>query len=190
MKILFWLYRSRMNKNGTSPIMMRITINGNRISFSTNLFIEPTAWDQNKQRVKGESLLVKEYNNLLLTFKTGAWNSFNDAIKRNIPIEPKYIRDIITRKSTQVSTLVEAIQYQLSNLKARSGFDISINTVKKYITIENKIKKFLSIQLKRNDISLYEVNRQFVAEFDLYMRAVEKLKNNAVVKNMQQLRHD
>jgi site-specific recombinase XerD len=169
--------------------MMRITINGKRISFSTNLVVEPTAWDQNKQRVKGNSDLVKEFNNFLLTLSSAAWNAYNEAFKRNISVEPKTIRDLITKKNTQPSSLVEAIQYQLSNLKARTGFDISINTLKKYITLDNKIKEFLSIQLKRNDIPLYEVNRQFVSEFDLYMRTIEMLKHNAVVKNMQQLRH-
>jgi site-specific recombinase XerD len=189
MTILFWLYRSRINKTGTVPIMMRITVNGKRISFTTKLFVEPTAWDQDKQRIKGNSPLTIEYNKLLLTFNSRAWNAFNDVVKRNIPIEAKTIRDIISNKNTQVSTLVEAIQYHLGNLKARSGFDISANTVKKYKTLDKKMKGFLSIQLKRSDVSLYEVNRQFVSEFDLYMRTIEKLKHNAVVKNMQQLRH-
>lgn len=34
MKILFWLYKSRINKAGLAPVMLRITINGNRTSMS------------------------------------------------------------------------------------------------------------------------------------------------------------
>lgn len=35
MNILFWLYKSRMNKKGLSPLMMRITIEGKRAEVIT-----------------------------------------------------------------------------------------------------------------------------------------------------------
>ncbi len=33
MKILFWLYKSRVNKKGLTPVMMRITIGSKRINY-------------------------------------------------------------------------------------------------------------------------------------------------------------
>jgi integrase/recombinase XerD len=63
MLILFWLYKSRINKSGQAPIMMRITCDGKRISFSISLFVEPKSWDQDKQKLKGNSPLPEELNN-------------------------------------------------------------------------------------------------------------------------------
>lgn len=189
MTILFWLYRSRINKSGTAPIMMRITINGKRISFSTNIFVNPASWDQNKQKLKGSSSLTKEYNNTLLNFASSAWNAYNEAIKKNIPVVPEMIKNTITNKSTRTLTLLDAIGFQIRNLNARVGHDISANTVKKYITVEKKIKQFLLTHYKKEDFYLHELNCQFISEFDSFMRINEKLKQNAIIKNMQQLRH-
>ncbi len=41
MYILFWTNKMRITKTGEVPVIMRITINGQRISFTTNIFIQP-----------------------------------------------------------------------------------------------------------------------------------------------------
>ncbi len=188
MLILFWVYRSRINKRGQAPIMMRITSNGKKITFSTNLFIALKSWDQDKQRVKGSSTLAHEINKVILNLTTSAWNAYNECIKRKLPIEPDIIRNIITSKNFYSTTITGAFTYQIDNLKARIGHDVAIYTVKKYQTTERKIKSFLTTQLSRNDMYLHELNHKFIIEFDLFMRTHEKLKHNAVMKNMQQLK--
>ena len=50
MKILFWLYKSRVNVKGKSHIMMRITLNNERIDFSTSIEVAHDKWDQTDQR--------------------------------------------------------------------------------------------------------------------------------------------
>jgi len=48
MKTLFWLYKSRLNKKGLIPVMMRITLNSNRINFPTGIEIEESFWDKDR----------------------------------------------------------------------------------------------------------------------------------------------
>ncbi len=180
MHILFWVYASRTNKSGKAPIMMRITSKNKKVTFSTNLFTEPAVWDQDKQRIKGNSPLAKEMNNVILHLTTAAWNAYNDHIRKNLPVQPDVIRNIITSRNTSATTLCEAFTYQINNLKARTGHDTAINTVKKYQTTEKKIKAFLPLQLARTDIYLHELTHKFITDFDLYMRTVEKLKHNAL----------
>jgi len=55
MKILFWLNKSKTTSKGLTPIMMRITINGDRINFTTSITIEEKAWNKDKQAIKGDS---------------------------------------------------------------------------------------------------------------------------------------
>jgi hypothetical protein len=56
MNILYWLYKHKINKRNQAPIVMRITIDGNRTNFSTSIEVEENQWDSAKQRVKGNSL--------------------------------------------------------------------------------------------------------------------------------------
>lgn len=111
--------------------MMRISLNGKRISFSTNLYIEPNTWDQIKQRVKGSSQLIKEYNSHLLALSMAARTAFHKTSEKNTSVDLAVIRDIIMSKNTQATTLLGAIGYHLVNLRARAGHDISLSTAKK-----------------------------------------------------------
>lgn len=78
MNILFWLYKSRVNKKGLSPVMMRVTLEGQRLNLITQVDIEETSWDKDRQRIKGNGDLVKAYNNRLLQLKTIAWDYYNE----------------------------------------------------------------------------------------------------------------
>ena len=40
-KILFYVKKSQLNKNGKGTIMIRVTLNGQRTQFSSKLEIEP-----------------------------------------------------------------------------------------------------------------------------------------------------
>ena len=83
---------------------------------------------------------------------------------------------------------MDAIDYQITNLTARVGNDVSVNTVKKYKTIKLKVIGYLNSKLKRNDYYLLELSNKFIFDFDTYLRTEGKLSHNAVAKNMQQLR--
>ncbi len=187
MHILFWTYKTRVTKTGEVPVIMRITINGQRVSFTTNIFIQPKLWDNAKQKVKGNSDLVKEYNNKILYFTSAAWNHYNDAFRKDKAISPETIRDLLLNKSRPIHTLMEVISYHIENLTKRVELDISVNTVKKYKTIERKIKVFLQKKYSRSDINLSDLSHKFIVEFDLYMKT-EGLKHNAAIKNLQQLK--
>lgn len=189
MLILYWIYKSRVNSAGQAPLMMRITINGERTSFSTNIFLQPSDWDQDKQKMKGRSPLALEINTALTNLTTAAWSAYNDFLKREIPPAPESIRDRITSKNKTYTTLMEAMSYQLSNMRARIGHDLTIGTLKKYLTLETKLQTWLKNSLNRTDIPLYDLNYKLIVEFDVFMRTTQSLKHNAVAKNMQQFKH-
>ena len=49
-RILFYLKRTKLLKNGEAPIFMRITVNGERAEISTHRSIDPKLWDQKKEK--------------------------------------------------------------------------------------------------------------------------------------------
>src|SRR5688572_18749293 len=123
MKVLFWLYKSHINKKGLSPVMMRITILGQRINFPTSICIEEKAWDKDKQQIKKSNDLSPKYNQLLLNFKYKAWEFYTDNIRQDRGVTPVNIRDYILGVNTSHYTLLDALEYQINHLKARVGTD-------------------------------------------------------------------
>ena len=185
MKILFWLYRSHKNSKGLMPLMMRITCK-ERINLPTQINIEEKAWDTERQQIKGNSDLVKKYNRHLLTLRTKAWDFYNDCIRHNKQFSARDIRQYILGNNAPQHSIIEALDYQINHLKARSGIDIAPSTVKKYETCKRKVIDFLK-ERDQNDMSLNKINFQFINELDLFMRVKQGLHNNGVAKNMQQL---
>ena len=54
-KVLFYLKKNNLNKNGEAPIMARITIDGAVAEFSYKAFIRPDLWETKFNRAVGRS---------------------------------------------------------------------------------------------------------------------------------------
>ncbi len=167
--------------------MMRITLDGQRLSFTTNIFILSKQWDGRKQRIRGYVNEVKQYNSLLSTYANRAWEMFAKTCKNGDPIDLRLLRDFVVGKNTEVVTLKQAILSHIGQLNARKGIDVSPNTIKKYDTLLRKIEVFLQSR-HQSDLPLSSLKRTFVEDLDTFLRKEQKLSQNGVAKNMQQLK--
>lgn len=52
-KTLFWLYRSKINKEMKAPVYLRIIVNGKKVEVSTGYWIKPDHWNTERQQAKG-----------------------------------------------------------------------------------------------------------------------------------------
>ena len=59
-KILFYIRKNQVNKEGKSGIMIRLTDNGEIVQFSSKLDVVPEQWDVNTQRMAGNSLKARQ----------------------------------------------------------------------------------------------------------------------------------
>lgn len=48
-KVLFYLKKDKISKDGKVPVMGRITVNGTQAGFSCKLNIDPALWDGENQ---------------------------------------------------------------------------------------------------------------------------------------------
>ena len=63
--IIFYLKRQVVRKDGTVPVMRRITIDGTQTQFSYKLTIDPKLWDTKTGRATGRSAVAMETNRML-----------------------------------------------------------------------------------------------------------------------------
>lgn len=64
-KLLFYLKKNELKKNGNAPIMARITIDGTAKTLGTKLEINPNNWDLKYGRVEGKSAVALNINQKL-----------------------------------------------------------------------------------------------------------------------------
>ena len=63
--VIYYLKRQVVKKDGTVPVMGRITVDGSQTQFSCKLTIEPKLWDTKGGRVMGRSTAALETNRML-----------------------------------------------------------------------------------------------------------------------------
>ncbi len=75
LNILFIIANNRKKQDGTSPLFCRLTYEGERKQFATGLFINPSHWQNNKQKAHPPNEHNKFINSQLSLIK----NEINQA---------------------------------------------------------------------------------------------------------------
>ena len=69
MKILFFIRKSRLKKNGEAPIFLRVTINGQLDEVRIQRSVPLKLWDNVKERSKGKDRSSTELNSYIEALK-------------------------------------------------------------------------------------------------------------------------
>ena len=51
--VIFYLKKQAVKKDGTVPVMGRITVDGTQTQFSSKLSVDPRLWDTKQQALSG-----------------------------------------------------------------------------------------------------------------------------------------
>lgn len=77
-KILFYVRKNYVNKNGKTGIMIRITLNGEISQFSSKLDVDPGQWDVKAGKLKGRSIQAAQFNALLDNIRASLVNHYHE----------------------------------------------------------------------------------------------------------------
>jgi site-specific recombinase XerD len=80
-------------------------------------------------------------------------------------------------------SLLQAYEYHISNVERLLGIEYAYNTLRRYISSLNSLKRFLN----GNDIKLSSLEYKFVSDYYFYLLTVEKLQPNSAFKNIKAL---
>ena len=92
--VLFFIRKTKLKKSGDTPIMLRITIEGQLVEMQLKRDVRPNFWNQNKERCTGKDSTSLEINRYLESVKLRLFE-----IHRKMEEEGKYISSMeIKRK--------------------------------------------------------------------------------------------
>ena len=77
--VIYYLKRQVVKKDGTVPVMGRITVDGTQMQFSCKLTVDPKLWDTKGGRVTGRSTVSIRFTTYFLEVFENIW----DKIWRN-----------------------------------------------------------------------------------------------------------
>lgn len=188
--INFWVSPSNARKNGTAPINVTITLNGQRASFSSNKKVNPNDWDATRQRVKGTNETAKLINESLLLIKNKIYKKEVELLERGYILTADLLRDAYQDKidAIQTKTLNQIYQEFLDSLIKVVGKGTSEATYYNYNRTFDLLKEYMKKKFKRDDMFLLELNYSFMADFNVFLKTEYKQKKNTTVKHLKCLK--
>lgn len=171
-KILFYLRKNQVNKDGTVCIMIRLSLNGEISQFSSKLNIKPDAWDTVLCKAKGNTLKARQLNETLEDIRTSLKNHYRDDIEVHESfVTVEKVRNAFLGITAKQRTLLELFKKHNDDARKLVGISKTPATLAKYDRYYRRLEEFMKAKYNISDISLKEINHMFITDFENYLQS-------------------
>lgn len=183
-KISFFL-KNRLNNQNQQPIVMTITMNNDRTQVFTGIWVEKKKWNEKLKKIKGNDEESQSLNDTLLSIQSHTRKISNELLISGKPYNPNTIKLKLKEGFTSNKGVVESYEIFLERMKKLVPSKYTKSTLTKYINTKERVKEFIKHYTQRNDIYLYELDSQFMEDFDLWLRDKYRVSHNTIYKTYQ-----
>ena len=138
-KVLLYLKKSGMDKNGKAPIMGRITVNRTMAQFSCKLSCTPSLWNPRASRLEGKSKEAVETNKDIGQLLLSIQKAFDVLVEKRTDFEAKDVK--------------EALQ----------------GSVWTYRKIRKNLAEFIGEKYRLTDLAFGQLTEPFISDFHHYL---------------------
>ena len=147
-KVLLYLKKSGMDKNGKAPIMGRITVNRTMAQFSCKLSCTPSLWNPRASRLEGKSKEAVETNKDIEQLLLSIQKAFDVLVEKRTDFEAKDVKEALQGSVKTQTTLLSFVDEHISELSTHEGIDMSKSSVWSYRKIRKYLAEFIGEEYK------------------------------------------
>ena len=192
-KILFYLKKNEPKKNGHVVIMVRITVDGDQVQFSSKLDVHPDNWDTkigravvNKQSAeKKENLRVSSLNKTLDEIRAAITMHYTRMMNTDGYALPEKIRNAFLGLEEKDKTLISYFTQHNEQYAKKVGKTATQKTYSRYELTKQRMIEFLKSEYNISDIPIKEITVTHIENFYLYLREQCEVSNNTAMKFVQ-----
>src|ERR1035437_809641 len=184
-KVLFYLKRNAIRKDGRMPIVTRVTVDGVIAQFNTKLEIQPTAWSVKMSKVIGHSSENKQHNAQLEQIKASLHGIYHELQRKDNYVTAEKVKNEFLGVSEHHETLLDLFQKHNDDVLKLIGISKSAATYQKYEVTRKHLQKFIQLKYHITDISLKEIKNIFICDFEIYLLTTAGCNANTTAKFMQ-----
>lgn len=187
-RTVFYLRSNYVNKDGKTPILLRIYLNNERMCLgSTGIAVNANLWSNDKERLKGRTSEVLAINLQLDNIQSHLQNIYKKhEFSENISLE--CIKSEYIGNNTDNNSIMKLFEQHNENVKAQVGISLAAATLQKYEVCRKHFSSFLKSKYNRTDLKVSEITYLTVYDFDIYLRTVIRQKHNTATKTMKTLK--
>ncbi|RTZ10563.1 site-specific integrase [Flavobacterium sp. GSP27] len=178
----FYAKSTKANVAGQLPIYVRLTVDGNRMEFSTKKFIDSTKWSPELSKMKGNTENARSLNEYLDLLKSKIFDIQMELIHSNELLTIEVFKNRLLGIKEQQHMLVPIFEEHNRKVEELLGLEYAPGTLERYKTSLKHTKDFLQWKYNVSDIEINKIDHSFITEYEFYLRSVRKCANNTAVK--------
>ena len=187
--IIFYLKRQVVKKDGTVPVMGRITVDGTQAQFSCKVTANPKLWDTKGGRMTGKSMQALEVNRKLDKMRVSINKHYQEILDRDNYVTAEKVKNAFLGLEYRCQTLLKVYaQYNEDYEKLYKAGMRSWGSLRRYRCVYRHLQEFLQSRYHVNDISLKELTPAFITDFEAFLRTDKHLCENSLSVYMLPLR--
>lgn len=189
-RVLFFLKKTRLLKNGEASVCMRITVNGTRVENNIRKSIDPALWSQAKETARGKSRRACDLNTYIEEARIKLYQIFCELEQQNRPVTAHLLQELFfgQEKPEEVRTLLGTMQEHNDQCRALVGTDYALITVRRYESCRRYLAELIRQRYGKEDLPLTEVNGELVRAFAFYLKTEKGCQQNTVIRYMKCLK--
>ena len=184
--VSFLARKALIKKTGMVPIYCRVRYNDTTVQFYTQIDILYINWDSKRTRVRGNS--KKALNLKLETIRVDIIEKYNALVKTNIIITAKTIIDYYKNNTLIMNSIINVFKQHNENMKSLIGIEYSFGSYKNYKTTIKRLKNYITKKYNANDISLTQINYNFIYNFSQFLLLNTECNHNGMMKHIQRFK--
>ena len=188
-KVLFYIKKNAPLRNGNTPIMGRITINGQRTQLSTRLSVDPKLWNVNMGRVTGRRADAVRVNEQLSQIRYHIERCYNTLFYEHAQVTPQMVKEMYFGNDRRSEMLLAFFREHNEEFRRMVGTSRSKTTYYKYRSVYNHLENYISGKYERRDLSFRDLDREFLTGFHQYIAQECGHKKNTTWIYMIALKH-
>lgn len=182
--VLFFVRRTKLKKTGDTPIMLRITIEGQLVEMQLKRDVKPNLWNQAKERCTGKDSASLEINRYLESVKLRLFEIHRKMEEDGKLINPMEIKRKFLGLDEEHKMFFQVFQEHNDKCRELIGKDYAKVTISRFDTCLKYFREMSAVQYQRKDIPLKEVTNGMIHDYIHFLKAEKGLQENTVIRYM------
>ena len=187
--VSFFLRRDRVMKNGTAPIMARISVNGIAREVYTQCRTPVDKWDTAKGRATGRDKLAYEVNAYIDDFRAKVVEIYRTLQAEGFEGNAFEIKERLQSHGKQAKMFLEELTLYCEKRQKEVGVRITQLTSNKYYRLCRYLREYTKQECKKDDIRLSAVSYGYLDGFNTYLQTAHRCHHNGAVNILDCLRN-
>ena len=168
-KVLLYLKKSGLDRNGKAPIMGRITVNRTMAQLSCKLSCTPGLWNPRESRLDGKSREAVETNVAIDRLLLGVNAAFDFLVDHGGDFDANDVKEQFQGSMETRVTLMRMTDAVCEELKSRIGIDRAKTSYATYHYTRRALAEFVQRRFKVTDLAFDQLAERFIHEFQTFI---------------------